>query len=260
VGRLVGIPYFSSDTYWDDHLAYASQLRRAKNEKAKGFHEGEPCPIRELQIAHTKMLRSKFQNRVIRRTGSSVNDQGDQLMPLPQRADIILVVALPEQERRLVTVQSISEEDLERYALSTPFFAHQLTYCSPRAVQANTYERVGGHNFYTHPRLNNTFYREKLTDPIPKFRSREAWEKVESTKLRTVRLLVTHLLSSDNAPAAYTEDGILYLPALPELGPGELHPKTRKILIYGEFSSFHRLIVDVSSSPVLPCHLANRSR
>jgi hypothetical protein len=111
IGRLVGIPYFSTQQHYDQQTLYLSDYRRARAERG-GAEEGD-CPLMEVLIAETLRLREKFGNRVIHRTKHSRDDRGQPLLRLPPCTIILFVIALKVWELEFVDA-SVGDEALER--------------------------------------------------------------------------------------------------------------------------------------------------
>jgi hypothetical protein len=113
MARLVGIPYFSSDEFWEATQVYNSQLRKFKAQMARGGWDDEPNPLPGLQNGQTRYLRSYFENRLIRRTGTSKDNCGNQLLTLPKITRIALTVSLQSREREYL-FDSIPDDAMER--------------------------------------------------------------------------------------------------------------------------------------------------
>jgi hypothetical protein len=102
---------------------------------------------------------------------------------------------------------------------------------------------IATETFWSSERMAVTFPRENTSAPIPRVTSARQWDKMKTTKLHATLQIAIHLLSSDLAPMPTVKDGDLIIPAFVLPSP---NPRTRKILIYQEWSLFLQLLVDVS--------------
>jgi hypothetical protein len=98
-------------------------------------------------------------------------------------------------------------------------------------------------SFYSNERMSVSFPRADTNAPIPRVLSRREWEKVKTTKFDVTGQLVSYLLSSDIGPRPSIKNGTI---VIPELDPTQVGPRTRKVLIYQEWSLFVQRLMDVS--------------
>lgn len=122
------------------------------------------------------------------------------------------------------------------------YFAHTHLRLSHATALGSVTE-----SFYCMERMAVTYPREDTSEPVPTFATKAEWKAARSTKIDAVARLVRHLLRSDDAPPPVVVDGKLTLPPLP---PATVVQRTRKILIYQEYSFFTPLLVNVSSSVI----------
>lgn len=125
------------------------------------------------------------------------------------------------------------------YAIEYPFDAlHSLSHATAMGSVTES--------FYCMERMAVTYPREDTNAPVPKFASKAAWKAAKSTKIDAVVRLARHLLKSDDALPPLVTEGKLSFPPLPPVLDGAIVPRTRKILIYQEYSFFTPLLINVS--------------
>jgi hypothetical protein len=90
------------------------------------------------------------------------------------------------------------------------------------------------------------YARLNLEEAIPEFKTLKEWEQKKSTKFDTCARVSLHLLSQDNAPTIYVEDGAVIFPSIPPPSDGEPVRQTLKLIIYKEFPSLGKLLRNVS--------------
>lgn len=111
MGRLVGIPYFSSQDGFLQQQQDAAELRRARQEKAEDpTLTGELDPVRLCQVRISHRLQSRFEGRVLRRTPASLNPEGRPLIDLPPLTVIYAVLNLTPRELKLI--DDVTRDDL----------------------------------------------------------------------------------------------------------------------------------------------------
>ncbi|KAJ2932839.1 hypothetical protein H1R20_g4266, partial [Candolleomyces eurysporus] len=222
IGRMVGIPYFSTQEYLDEITQDAAAIRRAKQELGSGdSSDSKPNPVVALQVEASVRMQSQFENRLIRRKAASLDFDKKPLLVLPPCKIIDVTLQLQEWELEFVD-NSIPEEAIERLSQAAAL-------------------GVATESFWSNERMSVTFPREDMSAPIPRFTSYRMWEPKKTTKVDTTARLAAYLLSSDAAPRPTVVDGAL---VLPEIDLTQAGPRTRKILIYQEWAIFLQLLID----------------
>jgi hypothetical protein len=113
MGRLVGIPYFSSQNALADQQADAAELRRAKAEKQELGTGEQEDPYRLCQVEASHRMQQQFMGRVIRRTVTSRDIHGKPLINLPPLDIVYGVVNLTDRETAIIDMQT--EANLDAY-------------------------------------------------------------------------------------------------------------------------------------------------
>ena len=114
MGRLVGIDFFFTEASYAEQTIDANVLRRARNEREEMLEEPDEDedPVIIAQREASLRLQSQFEDRLIRRTGKSLNPDGSPLIYLPplhiQRFYIDL------SPRELSILECITEETLQK--------------------------------------------------------------------------------------------------------------------------------------------------
>jgi hypothetical protein len=98
------------------------------------------------------------------------------------------------------------------------------------------------------------FAKETPESPIPKFVSLSDWERQKSTKFDVCARVCQHLLRRDDIPDVLFLDGELKLSQMEEASEAR---KTRRILVYQEFSSMSGLLQNVSVRWNVVAHISN---
>jgi hypothetical protein len=117
MGRLVGLPYFSSENLFDQERQDLADLRRAKIAKLEESSEGDEdadesqCPVRLEQTAIAKRIQEKFDGRVIRRTAASLKPDGTPLIDLPPLTVVHAFLQLTQRE--IDIIDTVTLADLE---------------------------------------------------------------------------------------------------------------------------------------------------
>ncbi|TFK16560.1 hypothetical protein FA15DRAFT_607055, partial [Coprinopsis marcescibilis] len=219
MGRIIGLPYFYTRECFDQISADAAELRRARVEML-GEVGGDNDAVLECQVAASRRLQARFDGRLLRRTGDSLDPDGEPLMSLPPMTITDAVVNLTPRELQYA---KLSAEALEN-----------ISSANARGISSD--------DFYTSQRMAATFPQPDPSQPIPTFTSLEEWEPVKSTKIDVASRIVVHLCTSDDAPMAEFENGAVKFPLIPT--PSEGPPsRTRKILVYQEFTVFTPLLI-----------------
>jgi hypothetical protein len=120
MGRLVGIPYFSSSDAFSDQQQDAAELRRAKAEKSrmdnsKGKEVGkdqQSDPVKLKQVESSHRMHKRFEGRLLRRTTESIGIDGKPLMQLPKCTIHYIIAKLTPRETEII--ESITEVNLNR--------------------------------------------------------------------------------------------------------------------------------------------------
>ncbi|TEB03945.1 hypothetical protein FA13DRAFT_1569793, partial [Coprinellus micaceus] len=192
MGRLVGLPYFSSENLFDQERQDLADLRRAKIAKLEESSEGDEdadesqCPVRLEQTAIAKRIQEKFDGRVIRRTAASLKPDGTPLIDLPPLTVVHAFLQLTQRE--IDIIDTVTLADLE-------------------AASSANGRNISSSRFYIEHRMGVTFARKKANSKIPKFETLEKWGKFKSTKIDVCCRLVAHLLERDDAPPVAFEGG-----------------------------------------------------
>lgn len=120
MGRLAGIPYFFSYQSYSNQTADNKTLRKAKTSMAREDDERDPDVdlLKDAQVEISLRLRNRFENRVIRRVGSSKDSNGKPLISLPPLTIIPGVLDLSEREKELL--EDITVEGISRYGRFHP--------------------------------------------------------------------------------------------------------------------------------------------
>ncbi|RXW11304.1 hypothetical protein EST38_g14551, partial [Candolleomyces aberdarensis] len=114
MGRLTGIPYFTTYEAHSDQVSDNAKLRRAKldrDEDPSSF-TAEDDPVRMVQVEISERMRCLFQDRVIRREADSRNPEGKKLISLPPLNVIHCIVHLTEREKAIledITLEGLGE-------------------------------------------------------------------------------------------------------------------------------------------------------
>lgn len=114
MGRLVGIPFFFSDTAWEEEKSDAAKIRKAKvQRKEEGLHgnddgeiEDDDDPVQVCSQEAARRIQSQFENRFIRRSGSSLDYDGKPLLQLPNCTSISLDVKLSDREMDIMNTMA----------------------------------------------------------------------------------------------------------------------------------------------------------
>ncbi|KAJ2911463.1 hypothetical protein MD484_g8951, partial [Candolleomyces efflorescens] len=223
IGRMVGIPHFSSDKHMEELTQDAAAIRRARAELGSGaMDELEANPVVALQVEASLRMQGEFMDRLIRRKATSLDYNKKPLLVLPTCDVIDVTVQLQEWELEYVD-NSIPDEAIERLSQAAAL-------------------GIATESFWSNERMSVTFPREDMTAPIPRVRSLRQWEGMKTTKIDVAARLTYYLLSSDSAPRPVIKDGQL---ALHRIDPAKAGPRTRKVLIYQEWAFFLQLLLDV---------------
>ena len=88
------------------------------------------------------------------------------------------------------------------------------------------------------------YAKEDPAAPWPKFKSLEEWAPVMSTKMDICAKICAHYLTQDDVEDIKFDDGKVIYPAV-LAAPGQDVKRTRRIIIYAEFSSMAPLLQNV---------------
>ncbi|RXW14683.1 hypothetical protein EST38_g11168 [Candolleomyces aberdarensis] len=223
MGRLVGIPYFFTDMAYQDQVSDNSRLRRAKaerDEEGQGEENDVADPLKMAQVEISTRMSAYFDNRVIRRVADSKDYDGKKLISLPLLTVIHGALNLTEREKDLL-------EDITIDGLYEASDANGRNSATSR--------------FYLDHRMGVTFAKEP-DSPIPVFESLKQWSECLSTKIDTAARITIHVLTRDDMPLVYFEDGVCYYPSAPNIPVFTRHIK---VLIYIEFPSYSTLVRNV---------------
>jgi hypothetical protein len=111
MGRLLGIPYFLTEEAYQEEKDDASllrQMRRAGEETDPNVPNDE---LRECQIVIAQRMQTHFANRILRRTGNSLDWKGEKLIDLPPYIDIPIIVKPTAREMEIITELADSVKD-----------------------------------------------------------------------------------------------------------------------------------------------------
>ena len=114
MGRLVGIPYFSSQNAYAEQQLDAAELRRAKQERNGDEPDDENDPYKLCQVNISLRIQKLFDGRVIRRTVTSRNPAGKPLIDLPPLTIVYGIIDLTEREMAIIDMQT--EANVDAYA------------------------------------------------------------------------------------------------------------------------------------------------
>ncbi|RXW12447.1 hypothetical protein EST38_g13407 [Candolleomyces aberdarensis] len=224
MGRLMGIPYFTSEEARDDQTADNADLRRAKIEREAEPESFTPDddPVKIAQVEISKRLAAQFQNRVIRRVATSLDVDGKPLIELPPINVIEGVVHLTERERKIleeITLEGLAE-----------------------ASDANS-RNISSQTFYIEHRMGVTFPREDPSDPIPVFKTIDEWKEQLGTKIHVLVQVSRYILTRDDMPPVRFENGALIFSRPPMTNVR--FTREVKIVIYQEFPSYTSLVINI---------------
>ena len=129
MGRLIGIPYFSTTQLFEDIKQDEADIRRAKSEKLRIEREAakatdQPqdqanvkdgqcrspddrrvevqCPVKLKQVQISLRMNKQFEGRLIRRTPTSIGPNGKPLLRLPPLDVKHFVVKLTPREMKII--------------------------------------------------------------------------------------------------------------------------------------------------------------
>lgn len=100
MGRLVGLPYFSSEEAFSEEKADASAIRKAKASGADQAESDEAA--KRCQTAIALRMRGQFEERIIHRTGACVNWENKRLLSLPPYEETLVIVKLTGRETTIM--------------------------------------------------------------------------------------------------------------------------------------------------------------
>jgi hypothetical protein len=118
IGRLVGIPYFSSERALDEEKADMAELRRVR---ADGYDplnvNGDEDTIRDCQVTIALRMQGQFERRILRRTIESRNWEGKPLIDLPACYEHTVLLSLQPSERE---IHDVLVEQMRERCVSPP--------------------------------------------------------------------------------------------------------------------------------------------
>jgi hypothetical protein len=114
MGRLVGIPYFFSESAYADQQLDAANLRRAKQDRVLGVDD-ESDPYKLCQMNISLRMQKQFDGRVIRRTITSRDRDGKPLIDLPPLTIIYGIIKLTDREMAIINMQT--EATIDAYVI-----------------------------------------------------------------------------------------------------------------------------------------------
>lgn len=232
MGRLCNISHFSCQKYVEEVAEDAAELRRARA-------DGDESLISKLQGEASRRMQLQFDGRLICRTSTSLDFEGNPLLSLPKCTTVLFPLYLQDWEREIVD-EKISDESIDAYVPVSLSQAHSdAVLCRIAMAQLSGFQTE---SCYSNERLTCTFPRLNSKDPVPRVTSMRAWEKLGSpTKITATARLVAYLLSGDDVPIPLPVDGNI---TVPDRTPDP--SSTRKVLVYQEFTVFAQLLIDVS--------------
>lgn len=106
MGRLVGIPYFSSNEAYDEEKEDQAEVRRAKKaviEEADPMDDSpEKDQLRLIQVSIAMRMARKFGDRILRRTVDSKDSAGKSILHLPPFKTVLGVLRLTDRETSII--------------------------------------------------------------------------------------------------------------------------------------------------------------
>lgn len=98
MGRLVGLPHFLSEDAMSEEKADTTTIRRAKGDTPESQVAENIC---QVQIA--RRMQAQFDNRIIRRTISSLDWEKKALITVPPYEERMMVVKPTLREMEIIT-------------------------------------------------------------------------------------------------------------------------------------------------------------
>lgn len=100
MGRLIGIPYFSSDAAFVEEKSDASTVRRSK-----GIDPDAPIDQASVNclVLIARRMQRQFEGRVLRRTIDSLDWRGQRVIDIPPFEEITVVLKLTTREMDIIS-------------------------------------------------------------------------------------------------------------------------------------------------------------
>lgn len=100
MGRLVGLPHFYTEEAFQDEKDDAAAVRKAK------ALDDDGQSLLVVQLLAVKRLQARLGDHFLRRTTSSLDSQGNPLLPLPPYDEILGVLELTQREREVIQARA----------------------------------------------------------------------------------------------------------------------------------------------------------
>lgn len=110
MARLVGIPHFLSEAALDEEKSDASVLRRARGD-SEDITEATETELTICQMGIAHRMQQQFGGRVLRRTLTSKDWEGKDLISLPPYIETRVVVKLTDREMEFISELSNDIKD-----------------------------------------------------------------------------------------------------------------------------------------------------
>ncbi|TFK31185.1 P-loop containing nucleoside triphosphate hydrolase protein, partial [Crucibulum laeve] len=219
IGRIIGIPFFSTQGYLDEQHSDDAALRRVRRDTDSNALTKEQTRI-VMRMQHI------YKNHMLRRTNTSKTWDGKSLIQLPKLVTMDSGIDLGEDEMTIIT-----------------------THAEKAKLNASNANSLGHgfltQKFYLEYRMSFLYPQEDSSQELPDFQSLDEWKSKKSTKLDAFIRIVQHYLIRDDVPHVSFEDGKLVVPDIPSLSPGQIISQTNRVCAYLEFVSFRLLIEKV---------------
>ncbi|KAF8074473.1 P-loop containing nucleoside triphosphate hydrolase protein [Lyophyllum atratum] len=217
MGRLVGLPHFYTEEAFQDEKDDAAAVRKAK------ALDDDGQSLLVVQLLAVKRLQARLGDHFLRRTTSSLDSQGNPLLPLPPYDEILGVLELTQREREVIQARAEAAK---------------------ASVETSNASGLATRRFYLEYRTAVGFSKEDPAAPFPSFRSLAEWLPVKSTKMEVTAQVCKHYLRDDSVGDVEFVDGHPVFPDIPDIPPDRVQQK-RRIIIYAEFSSMAPLLQNV---------------
>lgn len=111
MGRLIGLPHFLSDDALDEEKSDATAIRKAKDSEANDA-SGETSQVFEVQAQIALRMKNQFNGQIIRRTSSSKDWEGKDLIALPGYDEHLLIVEPTDREMEIISEHADNVKEL----------------------------------------------------------------------------------------------------------------------------------------------------
>lgn len=112
MGRLLGIRYFLTEQAYKEEKEDASRLRQLKRVGGEETDLNDPNNgLRDCHVEIAQRMQAHFANRILRRTGNSLDWKGEKLIDLPPYIDIPVIVKLTPREMEIITELADNEKE-----------------------------------------------------------------------------------------------------------------------------------------------------